>query len=195
MTDSDQALRNSVLLVAVLNLAYFVVEFVVGLHIGSASLFADCADFFEDAAVNFLVLAALAWNARRRARTGKVLAIVLLLPALAFVWTLLGKFAAPVPPDPAQLGLTGLGALFVNLFCAYRLARHRRSRESLAKAAYLSARNDALANVGIIGAAVTTGFIHSVWPDIVVGVAIAVMNLDAARAVWRAAVEEEQARA
>ena len=43
-------------LVALLNLAYFGVEMAVALSIGSVSLLADSADFFEDAAVNFLMI-------------------------------------------------------------------------------------------------------------------------------------------
>lgn len=191
----DQALRRAVALVAALNLAYFGVEFVVALKIGSVSLLADSADFFEDAAVNFLIFAALGWSARRRAQTGMALAGVLLLPAVAFAWTLIQKLSAPVPPEPLPLGVTGLGALAINLFCAFTLARYRHHRGSLTKAAFLSARNDALANIGIIGAGVTTAFAHSVWPDVVVGLAIAAMNLDAARAVWSAAREEHRAEA
>src|SRR5437868_1026622 len=63
-----EALRSTVRLVAVLNLAYFGVEFAVALAIGSVSLFADSIDFLEDASVNFLIFAALGWTARNRAR-------------------------------------------------------------------------------------------------------------------------------
>lgn len=41
-------------LVAILNLAYFGVEFTLARTIGSVSLFADSIDFLEDASVNFL---------------------------------------------------------------------------------------------------------------------------------------------
>lgn len=189
------SLKQAVSLAAVLNLAYFGVEFVVALHIGSLSLLADSADFFEDAAVNFLVIAALGWSARRRAQTGMFLSGVLLLPAVAFLWTLARKFSAPVPPDAVQLTLTGLGALAINLFCAFLLVRFRHHGGSLTNAAFLSARNDVVANIGIIGAGAVTALTHSIWPDIIVGLAIAAMNLDAARAVWTAAREEHRAEA
>lgn len=189
------SLKQAVSLAAVLNLAYFGVEFVVALHIGSLSLLADSADFFEDAAVNFLVVAALGWSARRRAQTGMFLSGVLLLPAVAFLWTLARKFSAPVPPEAVQLTLTGLGALAINLFCAFMLVRFRHHGGSLTNAAFLSARNDVVANIGIIGAGAVTALTHSIWPDIIVGLAIAAMNLDAARAVWTAAREEHRAEA
>ncbi len=188
----DDQLRRTVRLVALLNLAYFSVEFVVALRIGSVSLFADSVDFLEDAAVNFLIFAALGWSATKRAKVGMGLAAILLIPALAFVWMLWRKFEEPAPPEALQLMATGVGALAVNLFCAFALARFRTHSGSLTKAAFLSARNDALANVAIITAGIATAFTHSVWPDVTVGLGIAAMNADAARAVWTAAREEHR---
>lgn len=194
LADSSQTLRAAVALVATLNLAYFGIEFVVALQIGSTSLFADSVDFFEDAAVNFLIFAALGWPATRRAQVGMMLAGILLVPALAFLWALWRKFADPIPPEATLLSLTGGGALIINVFCAFWLARWRHGQGSLLKAAFLSARNDAIANIGIIGAGLVTLFLwRSIWPDVMVGIAIAAMNVDAARAVWKAACDEQHA--
>ncbi|HVY16274.1 MAG TPA: hypothetical protein VHB27_13700 [Rhodopila sp.] len=73
---------------------------------------------------------------------------------------------------------------------ALALARFRQHSGSLTKAAFLSARNDTLANIAIVGAGAVTLFRPSIWPDIIVGLGIAAMNLDAARAVWKAARTE-----
>jgi Co/Zn/Cd efflux system component len=194
MGASDPNLRRAVQLVALLNLGYFGVEFAVALAIGSVSLFADSVDFLEDASVNVLILAALAWTPRNRARVGMVLAGILLVPGLATLWTAWEKFAAPLPPEPLPLSLAGLGALAVNLSCAYMLARYRHHSGSLTRAAFLSARNDAFANVAIIVAGLVTAFLwRSAWPDPIVGLGIAAMNADAAREVWEAAQDEHRA--
>ena len=71
----SRSFAHAVRLVALLNLAFFGVEFAVALHIGSVSLFADSVDFLEDASVNFLILFALAWSIRTRARVGMMLAL------------------------------------------------------------------------------------------------------------------------
>src|SRR5207249_8227054 len=81
--DDAAVLRRAVMLVALLNLSYFGVEFAVAISIGSVSLFADSIDFLEDASVNGLILVALAWNARQRSIVGMVLAAVLFGPAIA----------------------------------------------------------------------------------------------------------------
>lgn len=190
----DNNLRRVVLIVALLNLGYFGAEFLVALAIGSVSLLADSVDFLEDASVNILIFFALAWTARSRARVGMAMAFILLVPALAFLWTAWAKFMDPIPPEPFALSLTGFGALLVNLFCAYLLAAYRHRSGSLTRAAFLSARNDAFANVAIIGAGLATAYLwQSAWPDLIVGLGIALMNLDAAREVWEAAREEHNA--
>ena len=65
----DSGLRRIVRLVALLNLAYFGIEFSVALAIGSVSLFADSVDFLEHASVNFLIFAALGWLCPRSRAT------------------------------------------------------------------------------------------------------------------------------
>ena len=186
-------LRKSVITVAALNLAYFGIEFAVARAIGSVSLFADSIDFLEDASLNFLIAIALGWSATNRARVGMALAGILLIPGLATLWTAWEKFLAPLPPAPFALTLTGTGALAVNLSCAVMLARFRTHSGSLTRAAFLSARNDALANVAIIASGLVTALTLSGWPDLVVGLGIAAINADAARVVWRAAHEEHRA--
>ena len=186
----DAGLRPAVRFVAAANLGYFGVEFAVALAIGSVALFADSIDFLEDASVNLLILLALGWPLVWRARVGMALAGLLLVPGLATLWTAWDKLAEPVPPEPLPLTLVGLGALAVNLICAGVLARHRRHGGSLAKAAFLSARNDAYANVAIVGAGLVTAWLPSAWPDLVVGLGIAAINADAAREVWTAARKE-----
>src|SRR5262249_17820841 len=179
-------------LVALLNLAYFGVEFAVALTIRSVSLFADSIDFLEDASINILIMIALGWSARRRARVGMVLAGILLVPGLATLWTAWRQFAAPLAPEPVPLSLAGAGALAVNLSCAIMLARYRRHPGSLIRAAFLSARNDTLANVAIVGTGFLTAYLRSAWPDLIVGLGIALMNADAAREVYGAAREHHR---
>lgn len=185
-------LHRTVLIVALLNLAYFGVEFAIALGIGSVSLFADSVDFLEDASVNLLIWAALAWSLKARARVGMGLAGILLIPALATLWTAWSKFQAPLPPAPIPLSVTALGALVINLSCALMLVRYRTHRGSLTRAAFLSARNDVFANIAIIAAALVTAIHPSAWPDLVVGLGIMVLNADAAREVWRAARDEHR---
>jgi Co/Zn/Cd efflux system component len=188
----DAAVGRTVLLVAALNLAYFGVEFAAALRIGSVSLLADSVDFLEDAAVNILIFLAIGWSVQKRATLGLCLAGLMMVPAVALLWTLFEKLTGAVPPDPFTLTLVGAGAMAINFTCATMLLRHRKVQSGLIRAAYLSARNDVLANIAIIGAGLLTFATLSIWPDIVVGIGIALLNLDAAREVWETARREQR---
>src|ERR1700759_5041765 len=191
--DDSGTLQRVVIAVAIANAAYFGVEFAVGLAIGSVSLFADSVDFLEDASVNLLIAVALGWGPRRPARLAMLLAAILLAPALAGLWTAWHKLTSLAPPAPVPLTLAGTGALVVNFSCAFLLARFRHHSRSWTRAAFLSTRNDTLANVAIIAAGLLTAYVWpSAWPDLVVGIAIAVMNAGAAHEVFEAARAEHR---
>jgi Co/Zn/Cd efflux system component len=190
---NHNAIRSTARLVAIFNLAYFGVEFYIARVIGSVSLFADSVDFLEDASINLLILTALSWTAARRAQVGMSLAAILLVPGLATLWMAWQKFNVPEAPDAMLLSLTGLGALAVNFACALFWARSRNQGGSLTRAAFLSSRNDAIANVFIIAAGFVTAYVwKSAWPDLIVGFGIAALNFDAAREVWETAHEEQK---
>jgi Co/Zn/Cd efflux system component len=192
---SAARLRQVVLVVALANLAYFFVEFAVAVRIGSVSLFADSIDFLEDTAINLIILIGLGWSAHARSRLGMMLAFVLLLPGVATLWSAWNSFRSDVAPEPVSLSITGAGALLVNVGCAVLLARVRHHRGSLTRAAFLSARNDAFANVAIIAAGGLTALTLSRWPDLIVGLGIFAMNADAARDVLSAARRESAGHA
>lgn len=188
-----RSLRRTVLVVALLNLAYFFVEVGVALAIGSVSLFADSVDFLEDTAVNLLIFVALGFTLVNRALAGRVMAGIILLPALAAAWQAITKFGDPTPPDVVSLAVTAGGAAVVNGVCAWLLARVRHHGGSLSTAAFLAARNDVLINLLIIAMAVVTHLTASGWPDLVLGLVIIVLNATAAKEVWEVAGEEHLA--
>jgi Co/Zn/Cd efflux system component len=191
-TADERALRRAVRWAAALNLGYFAIEFAVARHIGSVSLFADSIDFLEDTALNTLILAALGWRPRQRARLGLLLAAILLLPGAATLWAAWQKWLLPAVPAALPLALTALGALAVNISCALILARVRHAGGSLSRAAFLSARNDVWANLAILAAAALSLAWHSVWPDLAVGLGILALSLGAAREVYRSARADQR---
>ncbi len=188
-----RVLRRTVFVVAAINLAYFCVEVVIALAIRSVSLLADSVDFLEDTAVNLLIAFALGWSLAARARVGRALALVILLPAIAVIVQLVLKVGDPEAPAALPLMLAAAGAALVNLVCALLLARIRVAGGSMVGAAWLAARNDVVINVAIIAMGLVTIWIGTGWPDIVLGTLIIVLNGRAALEVWRLAGEESLA--
>lgn len=194
LSPERQAIRRVVASVTGLNLGYFFIEFFMAAMIGSVALFADSIDFLEDAAVNLLILVAIGWSANRRRMVGLVLGTLLLVPAAASLWTAYERvLAGGAGPDAVLLSATGLGALGVNSLAAFLLVGVRNDGGSLTKAAFLSARNDVAANIAIIAAGLVTAASGSFWPDVIVGIGIAAMNIGSAREVYQSALKEQDA--
>jgi Co/Zn/Cd efflux system component len=189
MTD---ALKPVVLRVATLNLLYFTIEFYFAHRYNSVALFSDSLDFLEDASVNLLIFLAFSLALIWRTRLSYLFAILLLLPAVGFFWNAIAKLSEPTAPEGVGMSAVGLGALLVNLYCAVILKKFKDIKGGLAKAAYFSARNDAISNVLIIIAGAITLLWVSAVPDLLVGAVIFLMNADSARDILHAARAEHK---
>lgn len=185
-------LRKTVVTVALLNLLYFAVEFHFGRVYNSISLIGDSIDFLEDASVNILIAFAIGWSLKKRQQTSYALALLLLIPGIAFLWNAAHQLLSPQTPSGEGMSFVGIGALLVNVFCAFLIAKHRKEQGGLVMAAYYSARNDAIANILIIGTGILTLFYPSYWPDLLVGLAIFAMNADAAKEIIDTARNENK---
>lgn len=181
---STSWVKKALLLVIILNLGYFFVEFFFAFAAESVALFSDSIDFLEDSALNILILLALGSSALVRVRVSRVLAIMMLIPASAGAWMAISKILDPVAPEASWITLVGVGALVVNVTCALIISKSRGSEPGLLMAAFFAARNDALANIGIIVAGVATMFWVSAIPDIFVGLVIMALNADSAFKIW-----------
>jgi len=186
----DLDFRQTVIVVIALNLFYFVIQSAIAFLIGSVSLAADAADYLEDSSISFLILAALVWPRLNRPAMGKFMAAIILFPSLAALWMAWRKYHEPVEPAAFALMATGFGALAVNVVCAFLLARFKDHSGSLTKAAFLSARNDAVAALGIIIGGILTALTLSPWPDVVIGLFIVALNAGAAFEVYEEATRE-----
>ena len=112
------------------------------------------------------------------------LAILVGIPAVVALLAVIDKFINPAVPQAQGMSIAAFGALVVNATAAFILVRVRDHENSLVTAAWLSARNDVLANLAIIGAAGATLWIASQWWDVAVGIVICYLNADAAVKVW-----------
>jgi Co/Zn/Cd efflux system component len=182
--------RRVLLWVAALNFGYFLVEGAAGLWSGSAALLVDSVDFLEDAGLNLLVLLGLGWPLAARLRLATAFVAIMALPALAALWTVASALWTGAAPSPGPMTVAAIGALAVNLGSAALIARVRHQGGALMRAAWLSARNDALGNAGIIAAGLAVAATGSAWPDIAAAAALALLHGDAAREVWAAARAE-----
>jgi len=182
--------KKAVFFVAILNLLYFFVEFIVALNIRSVSLIADSIDFIEDASINFLIFFAVSLTTIKKARISILLSIIMLLPGITALWAIWQQIIHQEPPAPVELSTVAFGALIINCLCTLILMKFRNYSGSLTKAAFLSARNDALANIAIIFTGIITILYPSIWPDILVGLFIAYIRAESALVIYKNATKE-----
>jgi Co/Zn/Cd efflux system component len=168
--------RKALIIAAALNFAMTFVEVGGALYANSIALMADAIDFLEDSITYILAIALIGLGHRPRAVFGAMTAFLMFVPGVWIGWKTIQQFYYGLPPDPLPMGAIGLLALAVNLYCAFILLPHRKG-DSAHQGVWLSTRNDAIANVAIVLAAIVTAFTGTVWPDVSVGLGIAALNL------------------
>lgn len=162
--------------VLVVSLVMFVFEFAAGLWAHSTSLLSDSLDMLGDASVYGFSLYVLHRSVTWRA--GAALVKGLLMAAFGvgvLVEAVLRARAGEIPVAPV-MALFGALALVANGFCFAMLYRHRSDDVNL-RSTWLCTRNDLAANIAVIVAAGLVAQTGSLWPDLVVGVAIAALFL------------------
>jgi Co/Zn/Cd efflux system component len=171
--------RKALAIAAALNFVVFFGEVFGALYANSIALMADAIDFLEDSITYIFAIALIGLGHRARAAAGGALAFLMAVPCIWIAWKTFDQLYEGFPPDPLPMGAIGLVALAVNVYCAFILLPHRKG-DSAHQGVWLSTRNDAIANIAIVLAAIVTAFWDSVWPDVVVGLGIAAINLHAA---------------
>ena len=180
---------NVLRVVLAVNATMFLVEFGAGLASGSSALLADSLDMLGDSLVYgfslFVIHRSLAWRARAALLKGAIM-LVFGVGVLLEVAVKLGTAVPPMVPTMAAIGTLAFAA---NALCFALLWRHRTDDINL-RSTWLCSRNDLIANGAVLAAAVLVAWSRSPWPDIAVGVGIAVLFLRTASIVLRESIAE-----
>ncbi len=178
--------------VLALNALMFAVELSAGLLSGSVSLVADSLDMLGDALVYGFSLYVIARGARMKAVAAMFKGGIMAAFGLFVLGQAAYKIAFPQLPMFETIGAVGMLALAANGICLGLLWRHR-SDDINMRSVWLCSRNDIIANVSVLAAAVGVWQTRSGWPDIVVGLALAALFLRSALSVLREARAELRA--
>jgi len=172
-----------------INAVMFVLEFGAGLSSGSSALLGDSLDMLGDSLVYgfslFVVHRSLTWRARAALLKGAIMAAF----GLAVLFEGALKLRMATPPVVPTMATFGMLALAANALCFSLLWRHRADDINL-RSTWLCSRNDLIANVAVLGAAALVAWSGSGWPDIFVGLGIAILFLRTAAVVLRESFAE-----
>jgi len=188
----NQSYRRVLWIALFANAAMFAVELVASIFSGSTALAADAADFLGDSANYALSLGALAvggvWLSRVALLKGGAMSIYGIAVLAYAAW----RAWLGVPPEPLTMGVVGMLALAVNFSVAVLLYRFREGDANM-RSVWLCTRNDVIANILVLVAAVGVFGTGTVWPDVGVAAVLAVLGLSSGRLVIRQALAELRA--
>ncbi|AQR75095.1 cation transporter [Sphingomonas sp. LM7] len=187
---TDPAYRRALWIVIILNLGFGVVELVGGFIANSQALKADSLDFIGDGSITLFGLIALGWTAVVRSRIALVQGLFLASLGFGVIGYAAWRAVVALPPEAELMGGIGIAALAVNVAAALVLARFRDQGDAASRAIWLFSRNDALANIAVIVAALLVGWTRQAWPDLVVAGVIALLFLHSAWDIIRDARRE-----
>jgi len=157
-----------------INGVMFVLELTVGWLAQSTGLIADSLDMFADAAVYGVALYAVGHSVQRKLRAAHLsgwLQVVLAVGALSEV---LRRFVFGSEPVSTLMMGFGLLALIANALCLMLIAKSKDEGAHM-KASWIFSANDVIANVGVILAGVLVAATGSRYPDLVIGLIIAII--------------------
>jgi Co/Zn/Cd efflux system component len=175
-----------------INAVMFIVELTAGLISGSVSLLADSLDMLGDALVYGFSIYVVARGARMKAIAALFKGGIMAAFGLFVLGQAVYRIVFPQVPVFEAIGAIGLLAFVANGICFVLLWRHRADDINMSSV-WLCSRNDIIANVSVLFAAAGVWLTGSGWPDILVGLALAVLFLRSALFVLRGANTELRA--
>ncbi|MGS1016107.1 cation transporter [Allosphingosinicella humi] len=186
--------RRALWIALAVNVTMFLVEIVAGIASDSHALLADALDFFGDAANYAISLGvaglALAWRARAALVKGATLALLGLYVMVSTIWA---AFTGTLP-QAEVMGAIGVLALISNGAVAIMLYRFR-SGDANMRSVWICSRNDAIANIAVMMAALGVLGTGTAWPDLIVAAVIAALGLSGGWHIIRLARREMRAAA
>ena len=178
----DNRYRKVLRVALLVNVLMFGVELAGSMKAGSVSLLADSADFLGDAgnyAVSLFVLGmATIWRSRAAYAKGVVMGAFGVLVLARALWSGLGSHV----PEAETMGLISIVAFAANGLVALLLYAFRNGDANM-RSVWLCTRNDMIANLAVLLAAIGVFGTKAGWPDIVVASIMAFLGLSAARDV------------
>lgn len=175
--------------VLAINGVLFVVEVIAGLLAHSTALLADSLDMLGDSLVYGFSLYVLWRGAEWKAVAAIFKGVIMAVFGVGVLAEAVYKIVAAVVPTAETMGIVGLLVLLGNGLCFFLLYRHR-SDDLNMRSTWLCSRNDIIANGAVLIAAAGVAYYHSIWPDLLVGGAIAFLFLKTAVSVLSESIHE-----
>lgn len=170
----DKEQRWVLILLLAINGGMFVVEITAGLLADSTALIADSLDMLADATVYAIGLYAVGRSLVAKAKAAHISGVFQVILGLGVLFDIVRRFVVGSEPESMLMMVIGTVALIANTICLMLLYKHRQGEVHM-RASWIFSKNDVIANLGVIGAGVLVAWLGSPWPDLVIGLIIALI--------------------
>ena len=172
--DIPERQRRVLQIVLSINVVMFLVEFVSGVMAHSTALLADSVDMLGDAIVYGFSLYVVSRGAVWQARAALLKGLIMAGFGVGVLAEVSAKLVRGTVPAAEVMGGIGLLALLANAACLLLLWRHRTDDINM-RSAWICSLNDVAGNAAVLLASAGVMTARSAWPDIAVGLLIALM--------------------
>jgi len=176
-------------IVLAINAVMFVVELAAGLIASSTALLSDSLDNLGDALTYGLSLYAVSRGARHKALVALFKGGLILTAGLFVLGQVVYRMVVPALPIFETMGIISVLALAANGSCLALLWKHRAEDINMTSV-WECSRNDIASNVAVFVAAGGVWLTRSAWPDLLLGLLLALLFLRSAASVLRSAITE-----
>ena len=186
--DALRARQSSTLKVVLgINMVMFAIEIVAGIMSGSTALLSDSLDNLGDALTYGLSLYAIASSPRSKAKIALFKGVLILIAGIFVLSQVVYRIMVPIVPTYETMGLVSLLALLANGTCLALLWKHKEQDINMSSV-WECSRNDVASNIAVFVAAGGVWLMDSGWPDILIGLALALLFLKSSANVIKAAI-------
>ncbi len=169
-----QEQRRTLIFLFMINAVMFFIELAVGILGQSMGLIADAIDMFADALVYAVGLYAVGKAADIKARAAYTSGIFQMILAVMVVLDVVRRFVWGSEPESLLMMFFGFIALCANVWCLLLIEKYRHGEIHM-RASWIFSKNDVVANIGVILGGIAVYIFDSHLPDLLVGLAIAMI--------------------
>lgn len=178
--EEEKSQRKILIIVLLINFAFFLIEIITGIISNSMGLVADSLDMLADTFVYGISLLTIGSTFQRKKRVATLAGIFQLsLAIIGFIEILRRFLGLDKIPDFELMIIVSFFAAIANSICLHLLQKTK-SKDAHIKASMIFTSNDVIINIGVIIAGLLVVMLNSQIPDLVVGAIVFVIVISGA---------------
>lgn len=186
---TDKSQSHVLIKLLVINATMFILELSVGLYAQSTGLIADAMDMLADAIVYAIGLYAVGHSLKQKTNAALFSGWFQLGLGLLILLDIFRRVFIGSEPVSALMMIVGTVALIANIICLKLIEEHRHGEVHM-RASWIFSKNDVIANAGVILGGLLVWSLDSRWPDLIIGILIALLILNGAKQIIQDARKE-----